>query len=88
MGIWELLGALTGVAGAVLMASKCRYAGWAFPLWIVSGIAWGVFAISSETYGLVAQQVVFTAINIFGAYRWLAKPLLSLRGRPADSTPQ
>ncbi len=72
----ELLGAGTGIAGALLMAAKCRYSAWAWPVWVISGIAWVLYAGRTDTWGLLAQQVVFTVINIVGLWRWLVQPLM------------
>ena len=73
--LYELTGASTGIAGAILLAIKCRFSAWAWPLWIVSGVAWIVYAQATSTYGLMAQQVVFTTINLIGTWRWLVQPI-------------
>lgn len=76
----ELLGAGTGIAGAILLACKCRYSAWAWPLWIISGIAWIVYASATKTYGLLAQQAVFTIINLIGTWRWVIQPAAQKTG--------
>ena len=78
--LYELIGAGTGIAGALLLASKCRYSAWAWPLWIISGIAWIVYANATETYGLLIQQAVFTAINLIGTWRWVIQPAVQKTG--------
>lgn len=85
--LYELIGAGTGIAGAVLLALKCRYSAWAWPLWIVSGVAWIIYAHATNTYGLLAQQVVFTAINLIGTWRWLIQPLAERAGGQLAGTP-
>lgn len=66
--LYELIGASTGIAGAILLAIKCRFSAWTWPLWIV-------YAHATSTYGLLAQQVVFTTINLIGTWRWLIQPI-------------
>ncbi len=85
--LYELIGASTGIAGAMLLAIKCRLSAWAWPLWIVSGIAWIVYAQATGTYGLLAQQVVFTAINVMGTWRWLVQPFAHKTGERLARTP-
>lgn len=67
----ELVGACTGIAGALLLAWRGRFAGWAWVLWIISSMAWVIYAVTIWSIPLMAQQTVFTAINLLGAYRWL-----------------
>lgn len=69
----ELLGASTGIAGALLLAWRGRYAAWAWVLWIVSSLAWLTYALKTGSMPLAAQQGVFAAINILGVYRWLIR---------------
>ena len=71
MSAVELLGGSTGILGALLLAWRGRLAAWAWVLWIVSSLAWIVFAIRIGSVSLLAQQSVFAAINILGVYRWL-----------------
>lgn len=67
----ELLGAGTGIFGALLLAWRGRLAAWAWVFWIVSSFAWIVYAIKVWSIPLLTQQAVFAAINILGVYRWL-----------------
>ena len=69
----ELLGAATGIVGALLLAWRGRLAAWAWVLWIVSSIAWIVYAINVWSIPMLTQQVVFAGINILGVYRWLIR---------------
>lgn len=75
MSAVELLGGSTGILGALLLAWRGRLAAWAWVLWIVSSLAWIVFAIRIRigSVSLLAQQSVFAAINILGVYRWLIR---------------
>ena len=69
----ELLGAGTGIFGALLLAWRGRLAAWAWVLWIVSSIAWIVYALNVWSIPMLTQQMVFAAINILGVYRWLIR---------------
>lgn len=71
--ILQWIGASTGIIGALLLALNCKHSAWAWVLWIVSGIAWIGFSLISNTYGLLIQHLVFTAINGIGVYNWLIK---------------
>lgn len=70
----QALGASTGVIGALLMAFKSPHKAWAWPLWVISGIAWILFSLTTQAYGLLIQQIVFTLINVFGVWNWLIRP--------------
>ena len=69
----ELLGAVTGIFGALLLAWRGRLAAWAWVLWIVSSIAWIVYALNVWSIPMLTQQMVFAAINTLGVYRWLIR---------------
>lgn len=69
----DTLGSAFGIVGALLLAWKGRLAAWAWVLWIVSSIAWVVFALSIGNKPLLAQQSVFAVINMLGVYRWLIR---------------
>lgn len=69
----EVLAAVTGIAGALLLAWKGKLAPWAWVLWIVSSLAWIVAAHRLGSPPLMAQQIVFACVNILGAYRWLIR---------------
>lgn len=68
----EILGTLTGVVGALMLAIKNRFSPWAWPVWMVSNIAWIVWALSAHAYGTLIQQLVFLVINCVGTWHWLA----------------
>lgn len=75
--IFEYIGAITGTAGAIILALKCRYSPWAWPLWLVSSLAWIAYSVSAEVYGLLGQQLVFALINVMGTWRWLIQPAVA-----------
>ena len=79
----EWIGALFGIAGAVMMAVNHRVSPWAYPVWIIASLAMLFFAWSGKHFGLAAQQAVFFLINMLGLYRWLIRPPQVI-GQPLD----
>ncbi|MEE2690020.1 MAG: hypothetical protein VX640_00640 [Pseudomonadota bacterium] len=78
----------TGVVAAILVAvhAGARVTGIGFLIFIVSSVSWVAFGAIEDQHGLVVQNVVLTAINIFGVYRYLivGKPF-ALKGRNAPA---
>ncbi|MHB1201303.1 MAG: nicotinamide mononucleotide transporter [Polaromonas sp.] len=72
----EVVGTTAGILGALMLAIKSPFSAWAWPVWIVSNIAWIYYALALPTpaYGLIAQQVVFGIINFVGIWKWMRKP--------------
>lgn len=67
----EFIGALTGVAGAILLALNIPESGYGFLFFLVSSTALSIFAVQEKLRYLLMMQVVFTVINAVGVYRWL-----------------
>lgn len=83
MNLWiELTAAAFGVIGTVLLALKGPRAGWGFVAYLVSNAGWIAFALIHHHWGLLGQQIAFTASSLLGAYVWLWKP----RRHHADQT--
>lgn len=72
----ELISAALGLLGALLLAMRSRYAGWAFVAWMVSNIGWIVFGTGHQHWYLVAQQVGFSITSAIGIWKWLIAPTL------------
>ena len=71
----EILGAATGILGALLMATLANPAG-AFGLFLVSNLAWLGFSYRRH-WGLFAQQGLFMASSLLGLWNtWLGPMLL------------
>lgn len=70
----ETIGAITGVIGAILISFNFRYSFIAFPVWILSSLAWILYAKNTNQDPLLLQQIVFLCINAFGLYRWMIEP--------------
>lgn len=67
----EWVGAITGLAGALLLSLNINASGYGFILFLLSNIAWIIFSLRRRTYGLLVQQLGFTATSIIGVLRWL-----------------
>jgi len=70
----EWIGSLTGIVGAVMMASNTKASPWAYMIWIIASVTMLVFALVKGHSGLALQQACFTLINTVGLYRWLLRP--------------
>ncbi len=70
----ELLSAVLGVTGTLLLAVRSRYAGWAFVAYLISNIGWITFGAIHSHWGLLAQHVVFSLTSLIGIWTWLLKP--------------
>jgi len=80
----EMLSAALGLLGAALLASRSRWAGWAFVAWLISNIGWIVFGAGNQHWFFIAQQVGFTATSVLGIWAWLIHPALRNSDRAAD----
>lgn len=67
----EWIGAITGLSGALLLALNMNISGYGFICFLLSNIAWILFALRTKSYGLLTQQVGFSATSIIGIMRWL-----------------
>ena len=75
MYLIELISALMGMLGALLLATRSRFAGWAFVLWLISNVGWIIFGAGNQHWFFIVQQLVFTVTSLIGIYRWLIAPL-------------
>lgn len=66
--------AVLGLSGALLLATKSRWAGWAFVLWLGSNVGWIWFGASGGHLWLVAQNVGFSITSVMGVWTWLVEP--------------
>lgn len=76
MQIVELISSAMGLLGALLLATRSRFAGWAFVVWMVSNIGWITFGAGHNHWGLVIQHVAFALTSAIGIWRWLIVPAL------------
>jgi hypothetical protein len=77
----EIVSAVLGLSGALLLAVRSRFAGWAFVLWLGSNTGWVVFGALAGHWGLVAQHAGFAITSALGVWTWLLRPAwLARRG--------
>jgi hypothetical protein len=76
MQLIEFISAALGLLGAVLLATRSRWAGWAFVAWLISNIGWIVFGAGNQHWYFIAQQVGFTVTSVLGVWTWLIHPAL------------
>ena len=50
-----------------------KVTGWAFVVFTVSSLLWVWFAAAEDDHGLLVQNLVLTAINLLGVYRYLIR---------------
>ncbi len=73
----EILGAVFGVWGTLLLALRGPRAGWGFAAYLASNVAWLAFAWTHGHWALFAQTLAFMASSLFGLWVWLLKPALA-----------
>ena len=63
-----------GITGALLLALRSRWAGWAWVLWLASNLGWIAFGSFHGMWALVAQHAVFSITSAIGIHTWLWLP--------------
>lgn len=77
----EWAGSLSGLAGAFLLATHTRFSRYGWLAFLAANLALIGFAIGIGRYGLLVQQVGFTATTLLGLYRaGFNLPFRRLRG--------
>lgn len=75
--VLEIASAVLGLSGALLLATKSRWAGWAFVLWLGSNAGWMAFGALGGHWPLVAQHAGFAITSAIGVWTWLLRPVWS-----------
>lgn len=70
----EMISATLGLVGALLLATKTRFAGWAFVAWLASNVGWIFFGAGNNHWFFLLQQLGFLVTSIMGIYTWLIAP--------------
>lgn len=70
----QWLGCATGASGALLLATKTKYSGYGFILFLISNLFWTAYGFAIHAPGLIVMQGIFTITSVIGIYRWLIKP--------------
>ena len=73
VSVAEWTGCTLGVLGAFLVATNSRVSAWGFVAFLLSNVAWIVFAVVESKTGLLIQQVFFTATSLLGLWQWRGK---------------
>jgi hypothetical protein len=64
----------TSVIGAVMNAQLSI---WGFYVFMLGNLLWFFFSVKHKHWGLLATQVVFFALNIYGVLIWMNNPALA-----------
>ena len=67
---FEMIGAICGVAGAVLVSLNIPQSKYGFALFLISSILLGIVSWQRKMQYLLIMQTVFLGINIVGIVRW------------------
>jgi nicotinamide riboside transporter PnuC len=78
----EVTGAFFGLLGTFLLARSDERSGWGFVVYLASNVAWLWFAAVHGHWAVLVQYLGFTAVSVYGIWRWLAQP------RRAASVPE
>ena len=65
----EWIGSGLGLGGAFLLATNSRLSRYGWLAFLGANIAMIVFAVGIDAYGLLVQQLGFTATSCLGLYR-------------------
>jgi nicotinamide riboside transporter PnuC len=68
--IFEMIGAICGVSGAVLVSLNIPQSKYGFVLFLISSILLGIVSWQRKMQYLLIMQTVFLGINIVGIVRW------------------
>jgi len=68
--LFEMIGAICGVAGAVLVSLNIPQSKYGFLLFLISSILLGIVSWQRKMQYLLTMQMVFLGINIVGVVRW------------------
>ena len=70
----EWIGAIAGIAGAMLIASNTPGSAYGWIAFSASSLALTVFALHLRAWGLLCLQLCFCVTNAVGMWRWLIQP--------------
>ena len=84
----EMLSAGLGLLGAILLATKSRYAGLAFVAWFVSNLGWLIFGAHNDHWFFFVQQIGFTVTSVLGIWNWLVNPALRQAQAEDEGAPE
>lgn len=68
--LMEWVAAGLGLLGAGLLATNSRWSAYGWLAFLGSNVRWITYAQQLAAWGLLAQQVGFTATSVLGVWRW------------------
>ena len=68
--IFEMIGAICGVSGAVLVSLNIPQSKYGFVLFLISSILLGIISWRKDMHYLLTMQIAFLGINVVRAFRW------------------
>lgn len=74
MMVFEWMGCVFGVAGALLLATNTSWSRYGWALFLAPNVFWIGYVVMGDAQGLLLQQVVFTGTSLLGVYRWVLRP--------------
>lgn len=79
--ILRWIAALTGVSAALVVSSDLgrKATGAGFLVFLVSSVSWLTASVLQDEPALAVQNLVLTAINAWGIYRWLLRDQIDWR---------
>ncbi|KKN85118.1 hypothetical protein LCGC14_0282870 [marine sediment metagenome] len=73
----EWIGAIAGIAGAMMIASNTGLSPYGWIGFAISSSTLAVFSYNLKAWGLLSLQICFCATNAVGLWRWLIEPVIS-----------
>ncbi|SLN73783.1 hypothetical protein [Oceanibacterium hippocampi] len=69
------IASISAVVAASVVAARLapRITGWGFVIFTVSSLLWVTIGALEGEHALAFQNVVLTAINLYGVWRWLLR---------------
>lgn len=80
----ELIAAVCGLTGTLLLATQGRWAGWGFVAFLCSNAGWLSFALAHGYQFMFWQQFGFTISSLIGIWVWLIRPIRAQTRPPAS----
>ena len=80
--VFEWVGAVTGIAGAAMVASHSKYSPYGWISFLVSSSCMSVFAVMTQAWGLLLLEGCFILTNLLGLWRGLIQPFVSKKRKP------
>ena len=67
----QWMGSALGIAGALLLAMHTQWSAFGWVSFLLSNLAWIVFAFRQRVWSMLVMQLVFTGTSVLGIFRWI-----------------